>query len=142
VVVGGQMVMRLPRLYGSPTVVVWSKGMYGCRAKTAGGAGAFPRGTFGWVYCSLTIAVGSAGMFSSRAKVCIGGVMLVRRRKFAYRYVMIGIGCSVDYCGLFTLYTCAYISITAYCKLRICQQSLFRFSRLCVHLLFMLRYQS
>ena len=35
-------------------------------------------------------------------KVSVGCVMLVGRRKFAYRYVMIGIGCSEDYCGLFT----------------------------------------
>ena len=28
--------------------------------------------------------------------------MLVRRRKSAYRYVIIGAGCSVDHCGLFT----------------------------------------
>ena len=98
------MVIRLPRLYGSPTVVVWSKGMYGGRAKTAAGAGESPRGTLRWVYCCLTIAVGSAGIFSSRAKVSIGGVMLVGRRKFAYRYVMIGIGCSVDLYGLFALH--------------------------------------
>jgi hypothetical protein len=41
--VGGQMVMGLVRLYGSPTVVVWSKKIHDCRAKTARGAGeAFP----------------------------------------------------------------------------------------------------
>ena len=38
VLVGGQIVMCLVRLYGSPTVVVWSKGMCGGRAKTAGGS--------------------------------------------------------------------------------------------------------
>ena len=43
--VGGQMVICLVRLYGSPTVVVWSKGMCGCRAKTARGAGK-PSGSF------------------------------------------------------------------------------------------------
>ncbi len=43
--VGGKIVICLVRLYGSPTVVVWSKGMYGSRAKTAGGAGESPRGT-------------------------------------------------------------------------------------------------
>jgi len=36
-------------------------------------------------------------------KVSVGCVMLVGRRKFAYRYVAIGIGCSEDYCGLFTV---------------------------------------
>ena len=39
-------------------------------------------------------------------KVSVGCVMLVGRRKFAYRYVMIGIGCSEDYCGLFTFEIC------------------------------------
>jgi hypothetical protein len=42
VLVGGQIGMCLVRLYGSPTVVVWSKGMYIGRAKTARGAGGFP----------------------------------------------------------------------------------------------------
>ena len=37
-VVGGQIVMCLVRLYGSPTVVVWSKRMYNGRAKTVMGA--------------------------------------------------------------------------------------------------------
>ena len=55
------------------------------------------------VYCSREIAVGSVGIFGSRAKVSIGCVMLVRRRKFTYRYVMIGIGCSVDHYGLFII---------------------------------------
>ncbi len=41
--VGGQIVICLVRLCGSPTVAVWSKGMYGGRAKTIMGAGgAFP----------------------------------------------------------------------------------------------------
>lgn len=40
--VGGQIVVRLVRLYGSPTVVVWSKGMCGGRAKTAKGSGDLP----------------------------------------------------------------------------------------------------
>ena len=43
--VGGQIVICLVRLYGSPTVVVWSKGMYGGRAKTARGAGEVSRKT-------------------------------------------------------------------------------------------------
>jgi hypothetical protein len=37
--VGGKIAACLVRLYGSPTVVVWSKGMCGSRAKTAKGAG-------------------------------------------------------------------------------------------------------
>ncbi len=41
-VVGGQIVICLVRLYSSPTVVVWSKGMYGGRAKTAKGSGGVP----------------------------------------------------------------------------------------------------
>lgn len=36
-VVGGQMTICLERLYGSPTVVVWSQEMCGCRAKTVMG---------------------------------------------------------------------------------------------------------
>jgi len=36
--VGGQIVVCLVRLYGSPTVVVWSKGMYDGRAKIVKGA--------------------------------------------------------------------------------------------------------
>ncbi len=99
--VSGKIVMCLVRLYGSPTVVVWSKGMYGSRAKITGSAGESSWGTLRWVYCSREIAVGSAGILSSRAKVTIGCVMLVGSRKIAYRYVMIGIGCSVDHCGLF-----------------------------------------
>jgi len=43
--VGGQIVMCLVRLYGSPTVVVWSKGMYGGRAKIVRGAGEVSRKT-------------------------------------------------------------------------------------------------
>ena len=42
VLVGGQIAMWLVRLCGSPTVVVWSKGMYGGRAKTVRGSGGFP----------------------------------------------------------------------------------------------------
>ena len=38
VIVGGQIVICLPRLYGSLTVVVWSKGMGNGRAKTAKGS--------------------------------------------------------------------------------------------------------
>ncbi|WP_235814569.1 hypothetical protein [Propionispora sp. 2/2-37] len=38
VVVGGQIVICLVKLCGSPTVVVWLKGMYGGRAKTAKGS--------------------------------------------------------------------------------------------------------
>ena len=59
-----------------------------------------------WVACSREIAGGSVAICGSRAKVCIGCVMLVRRRKFAYRYVMIGVGCSVDYCRLFSIINC------------------------------------
>ncbi|MBP2644071.1 MAG: hypothetical protein H6Q67_1958, partial [Firmicutes bacterium] len=51
--------------------------------------------------CGREIAVGSVGIFGSRAKVGVGCVMLVRSRKIAHRYVMIGIGCSVDHYGLF-----------------------------------------
>ena len=97
--VGGQIGMCLVRLYGSPTVVVWSKEMYAGRAKTARGAGGFPRKTVRWVCCDRETAAGSAGILGSRAKVCAGCVMLVRSRKVAYRYVMIGIGCSVDHYG-------------------------------------------
>ncbi|MEN6566375.1 MAG: hypothetical protein ABFC57_08740, partial [Veillonellales bacterium] len=68
--VGGQIVMCLVRLYGSPTVVVWSKGMYGGRAKTVKGSGEASREPVQrWVYCCREIAVGSAGIFGSRAKV-------------------------------------------------------------------------
>ena len=65
------------------------------RAKTAMGAEDIGVGR------CREIATGSVGICGSRAKVSIGCVMLVGRRKFAYRYVMIGIGCSVDHCGLF-----------------------------------------
>ena len=40
---------------------------------------------------------------NGRAKVCLGCVMLVGRRKSAYRCVIISVGCSVDRCRLFTL---------------------------------------
>ncbi len=99
--VGGQIAVCLVRLYGSPTVVVWSKGMYCGRAKTARGSEGFP-GNLTGVYCSREIAVGFIGILGSRAKVNVGCVMLVGSRKIAYRYVMTGIGCSVDHCGLFT----------------------------------------
>lgn len=33
-VVGEKIVICLERLYGSPTVIVWSQGMYSSRAKT------------------------------------------------------------------------------------------------------------
>ena len=69
--------------------------MYIGRAKTAMGAEVIGVGR------CREIATGSVGICGSRAKVSIGCVMLVGRRKFAYRYVMIGIGCSVDHCGLF-----------------------------------------
>jgi hypothetical protein len=91
--------MCLVRLYGSPTVVVWSKGMCGGRAKTARGAGDVP-GNFRGVYCSREIAVGFIGISGSRAKVRVGCVMLVRSRKIAYRYVVTGFGCSEDHYGL------------------------------------------
>lgn len=94
-VVGGQIVICLVRLYGSPTVVVWSKGMCNGRAKTVMGAEGIGVGR------CREIATGSVGICGSRAKVNIGCVMLVGSRKIAYRYVMIGIGCSVDHYGLF-----------------------------------------
>ena len=94
-VVGGQMVICLVRLYGSPTVVVWSKEMYSCRAKTVMGSEDIGVGR------CREIATGSVGICGSRAKVSIGCVMLVGSRKIASRYVMIGIGCSVDYTGSF-----------------------------------------
>jgi hypothetical protein len=100
VLVGGKIITCLVRLYGSPTVVVWSKGMCSGRAKTAKGSGGFP-GIFSGVYCSREIAVGFVGTLGSRAKVSVGCVMLVRSRKIAYRYVVISIGCSVDHYGLF-----------------------------------------
>ncbi len=100
--VGGQIVVCPVRLCGSPTVVVWSKGMYSGRAKTVMGFGeVFPGKPLRWVCCSREIAAGSAGICGSRAKVCTGCVMLVGSRKIAYRYVMIGIGCSVDHYELF-----------------------------------------
>jgi hypothetical protein len=37
--VGGQIAVCLVRLCGSPTAVVWSKGMYSGRAKTVMGSG-------------------------------------------------------------------------------------------------------
>jgi len=52
--VGGQIVVCLVRLYGSPTVVVWSKGMCDGRAKIVGGSA----GVLLEVYCSREIAVG------------------------------------------------------------------------------------
>ncbi|VBB06229.1 Hypothetical protein LUCI_1445 [Lucifera butyrica] len=100
VLVGGKIVMCLVRLYGSPTVVVWSKEICNSRAKTAKGAVDY-FGNLTGVYCSRKIAVGSVGIFGSRAKVMVGCVMLVRSRKIAYRYVMISFGCSVDHYGLF-----------------------------------------
>ena len=94
-VVGGKIVMCLLWLYGSPTVVVWSKGMDNGRAKTGMGSEVTGVGR------CREIAVGSVGICGSRAKVSASCVMLVGRRKFAYRYVRIGIGCSEDYYGLF-----------------------------------------
>jgi len=93
--VGGKTGMGLERLYGSPTVVVWSQGMCVGRAKIVRGSEATR------VRCSREIAAGSLGIFGGRAKVCIGCVMPVGSRKIAYRYVMIGVGCSVNHCGLF-----------------------------------------
>jgi hypothetical protein len=52
--VGGQSIVCLVRLCGSPTVVVWSKGMCNVRAKIAGGSA----GEMLEVYCSREIAVG------------------------------------------------------------------------------------
>ncbi len=97
VVVGGQTGVCRERLYGSPTVVMWSQVIYVGRAKIVMGC------EFIWVACSLTIAGGSVAICGGRAKVCIGCVMLVGRRKSAYRYVIIGAGCSVDYCRLFSM---------------------------------------
>ena len=62
-------------------------------------------GVFIEVCCSREIAAGFLGISGSRAKVSIGCVMLVGSRKIAYRYVIIGIGCSVDHYGLFTLHS-------------------------------------
>jgi len=87
-VVGGQMIICLERLCGSPTVIVWSQGMYGCRAKTI--MGCEYNGSF---------AGGSVAIYDGRVKVSISCVMLVGSRKIAYRYVMIGIGCSVFFCS-------------------------------------------
>ena len=87
--------MGCERLYGSPTVVVWSQGIRVGRAKIAMGAEII------WVYCSREIAVGSVGISGGRAKVSVGCVMLVGSRKIAHRYVMIGVSCSADYCRLF-----------------------------------------
>ena len=67
--------------------------MYNGRAKTVMGC------VCQRVACSREIAGGSAAICDSRAKVSVGCVMRVRRRKFAYRYVMISIGCSVDHYG-------------------------------------------
>ena len=97
--VGGQIGICLLWLYGSPTVVVWSKGMCAGRAKTAKGSGEVPRKTVQRVCCSRETAAGSAGILGSRAKVRAGCVMLVRSRQIAYRYVVIGMGWSVDHCG-------------------------------------------
>jgi hypothetical protein len=69
--------------------------MYNGRAKTVMGAEDIGVGR------CREIATGSVGICGSRAKVSIGCVMLVGSRKIAYRYVMIGIGCSVDHYGLF-----------------------------------------
>ena len=69
--------------------------MYNGRAKTVMGAEAIGVGR------CREIATGSVGICGSRAKVSIGCVMLVGSRKIAYRYVMIGIGCSVDHYELF-----------------------------------------
>ena len=96
VVVGEKILICLVRLYGSPTVVMWSIGMCNGRAKTSMGSEAIGVGR------CREIATSSVGICASRAKVSIGCVMLVGRRKFAYRYVVIGIGWSEDYCGLFT----------------------------------------
>ncbi|BBB93273.1 hypothetical protein MAMMFC1_03985 [Methylomusa anaerophila] len=101
--VGGKITMCLVRLYGSPTVIVWSKGMYSGRAKTAKGTADFSGEISREVCCSREIVAGFVGIFGSRTKVSAGCVMLVRSRKIAYRYVMIDIGCSVDHYGLFII---------------------------------------
>ena len=49
------------------------------------------------------IATGSVAICGSRAKISVSCVMLVGSRKIAYRYVMISVGCSVDYYGLFLI---------------------------------------
>jgi hypothetical protein len=97
VLVGGKTGISLEKLYGSPTVVVWFQGIYVGRAKIAKGS------EFIWVRCSCEIAAGSVGIFGGQAKVCTGCVMLVGSRKITYRYVMIGVGCSVDHYGLFSI---------------------------------------
>ncbi|CUH96868.1 hypothetical protein P22_2980 [Propionispora sp. 2/2-37] len=101
VLVGGKIIIGLVRLYGSPTVVVWSKGMYNGRAKIAEGSGDSSREFIKEVYCSREIAVSFAGTFSNRAKVMVGCVMLIRSRKIAYRYVMVSYSRSEDHYGLF-----------------------------------------
>lgn len=98
--VGGKIVILSERLYGSPTVIVWSQGRYNSRVKIVRCAGEVSRELFRGVYCSRKIAVGSAGMSGIRAKVRIGCVMPVGSRKIAYRYVMIGMGRSADDCEL------------------------------------------
>ncbi|MCE5284873.1 MAG: hypothetical protein LLG02_03345, partial [Pelosinus sp.] len=55
------------------------------------------------VCCCREIAAGFVDASGSRAKVSVCCVMLVRSRKIAYRYVRMGIGCSVDHYGLFHL---------------------------------------
>ncbi|WP_236639245.1 hypothetical protein [Pelosinus sp. UFO1] len=82
--------------------------MYNGRAKTAMGAEVIGVGR------CREIATGSVGICGSRAKVSIGCVMLVGSRKIAYRYVMIGIGCSVDHYGLFFRLTVYSVSFYFY----------------------------
>ena len=95
---GGQTGGGCERLYGSPTVVMRSQGSAVGRAKIVKGC------EIKGVVCSLTIAGGSVAIFGTRAKVSACCVMLVGRRKFAYRYVMTSIGRSENRCGLFTIY--------------------------------------
>jgi hypothetical protein len=65
------------------------------------------------------IAVGSVAICGGQAKICIGCVMPVGSRKIAYRYVMIGVGCSVDHCGLskdlYVLLSIGYIWVDLRC---------------------------
>ncbi|MPL58490.1 hypothetical protein SDC9_04023 [bioreactor metagenome] len=96
-VVGGKIGACSERLYGSPTVVVWSQGMCIGRAKTVMGCEVIGGGR------CREIATGSVAICGSRAKISVGCVMLVGSRKIAYRYVMTGVGCSVNHYGLFMI---------------------------------------
>ena len=73
--VGEKIVMCLVRLYGSPTVVMWSIGMCNGRAKTSMGSEDIGVGR------CREIATSSVGICASRAKVSVGCVMWGEGRK-------------------------------------------------------------